>query len=347
MKKLLHIAWMSALLTQAGAQDPNFSHFFSNTQYYNPAATAIHSGFRACANTRFQWTHVPSNFNTAYLGIETQALNKTGLGLSFLSNAEGEGRLRTNNLMLYYSYRPIETRNFQIQAGFQSGIVQKRIDFSQFVFSDQLDEVYGSVNGTQFMAPSNDRIFYPDFGAGVMAMLNSPNHMNKDLKLLSTLGFAAHHITMPRDEFFNTGGKLPVKWVLNAGTNIFYHDVVYAPALIWETQGPFSTFSIGMNAVRQPIYAGFWFRNRTIGFKGNEFDSFIFNIGSNFSTKGEGRLKFGYAYDFTISRLRTSTYGTHELTLIYEYDDYILFAGAKKRKADKYRSRFLKCVKGF
>ncbi len=329
------------------AQDPNFSHFFNNTLYYNPAATAIHSGFRFSGNMRALWTHVPSNFNTVFVGAEALALNKTGLGFSYLHDGEGEGKLRTNNLSLYYSYRPVETRNFQIQAGFQSAVVMKHIDFTSFVFSDQLDEVYGNVNSTDFIAPANDRIVYPDFAAGVMMMLNSPNHENRDLKLFSTLGFAVHHLTNPTDQFFNSGGKLPLKYNLTATTNIFYQNVIYAPAFNWEQQGPFNTFTAGINMVRNPIYAGFWIRNRTLAMKGTQYDSFVFNIGSNIDLHDAGaRVKVCYSYDFTISRLRTSTMGTHEISVIYEIDDYMLFAGAAKRKQSRYKNRFLKCVHG-
>jgi type IX secretion system PorP/SprF family membrane protein len=343
--------WLAIALCVVGmhtrAQDPNFTHFYNNTLYYNPAATAIHGGFRLTGNVRALWTNVPSNFNTAFLGIEAEAPNKTCLGLSFLHAAEGEGRLNTNSLGLYYSYRPIETRNFLVQAGFQTTLVSKHIDFTRFVFSDQLDEIYGNINGTSFIAPNNGRIFYPDFGAGVMMMLNSPNHQNNDLKLLSTLGFAAHHLTTPRDAFFNTGGLLPIKWVLNAQSSIFYHNVVYAPAFIWEKQGPFSTFSIGLNAVLNPVYAGLWIRNRTASFTAERFDAFMFNLGSNFVLENGSKLKVCYSYDFTISRLRSNTMGSHEITLIYEVGDYLLFEGLIQRKKNRYKTRFLNCVDGF
>lgn len=347
MKAIFIILLFASAWTSSVAQDPNFTHFFNNTLYYNPAATAIHSGFRFTGNMRALWTNVPSNFNTVFFGIEAEALNKTGLGLSYLHDAEGEGKLNTNTLSLYYSYRPIETHNFQVQAGFQSAFVAKHIDFNSFTFSDQLDEVFGNINGTGFIAPNNDRIFYPDFSAGIMMMLNSPNYQNNNLKLLSSLGFAAHHLTSPQDEFFNSGGNLPIKWVLNASTSIYYQNVIYSPAFIWEKQGSFSTFSTGINMVRQPLYVGFWIRNRTAGFRANQFDSFMFNVGSNFTLESGNRLKVCYSYDFTVSQLRTYTLGTHEVSLIYEVDGYQLFATLAKRKEYKHKTRFMKCIDWF
>ena len=154
-------------------QDPNFSQFFHNPIYYNPANVALDNGLRVRGNVRNQWGPIPGRFNTGCFSMDAAGINKTGLGIIALSNNEGEGRLRTMQAGLMYSYRPVETKNFRLQAGFGASFVQKRIDWSRFVFSDQLDEVFGNVSATSFIPPGTDRVVYPDFNAGVSARFNS------------------------------------------------------------------------------------------------------------------------------------------------------------------------------
>ena len=74
---------------EAFAQDPNFSMFYHNPTYYNPAMTAIGNGFTFRSNYRSLWTPIPSKFNTFSVAFEAEAVNKIGKSES-LSKANFE-----------------------------------------------------------------------------------------------------------------------------------------------------------------------------------------------------------------------------------------------------------------
>ncbi len=343
MKRLAHITLLVLLTNSLSAQDPNFTQFFHNNLYYNPGMTAINGGLHLNANYRNLWGPIPSKFNTFSFAADAQAINKIGLGLIAVSDNEGEGNLRTNFVGFHYSYRPIETRNLRLQMGMSGSFVHKHVDFSQFVFSDQLDEVFGDVNPTSFVVPGNNQVMYPDFAAGAAVRYNNPNNRTSDYQAVTTIGFAFHHLTRPRDAFLSEQGRLPRKFVFHANTNIEWQNVIYAPGLIYERQSNIETFQFGMNIMKYPIFTGFWFRNRNYKFNFKSYDSFIFNLGA-FLKVNDTRMKFTYSFDFTVSRLKTASMGSHEMSVIIHLKDAVVFYGLVKRSKRKFSSRFLECV---
>ncbi len=152
-------------------QDTNFSQFYNNPTYYNPAMNAIGNGFTIRTNGRSLWSPIPGRFNTFTASIEMEAINKTSFGALGFSDVAGQALLRTNGGYLYYTYRPIETKNFILQAGLSGGFINKTLDISKLVFSDQLDEVYGNVKTSAYNIPNNSTL-YPDFSNGIALRYN-------------------------------------------------------------------------------------------------------------------------------------------------------------------------------
>lgn len=326
------------------AQDPNFSQFYNNPLYYNPGMTAINNGMSWRMNARNLWGPIAGKFNTFSASLDAEAINKTGLGLLAYSDVAGEGMLRTQGGNVYYSYRPIETRFLIVQAGFSGGIVHKSIDWSQFTFSDQLDEVFGNVNGTAFTPPGYNQVIYPDFSAGAAVRFNGGKHESRDKKMTTTLGVAFHHLTRPRDAFISDGGRLPLKWLIHGNTSILYRGLIYAPGFIFEKQNEFRTFTVGTNIVKSPIFAGLWFRNRTYTMSLKSYDSFIFNLGLSTVFNKTTHMRITYGYDFTVSRLKTAAMGTHEISLVFDFDDKVLFRQIQDKRKENHRKRFKVCV---
>ncbi len=343
MRQLIYIFLLVFTVNIARSQDPNFTQFFNNHLYYNPGMTAINGGLHLSANYRNLWGPIPSKFNTSTFSADAEAINKIGLGVILLSDNEGEGRIKTNSASFSYSYRPLETRNIRVQLGASAGFVYKNIDYSYFVFSDQLDEVHGDIYGSQFVIPSQDNVMYPDFSAGAVVRFNNPNNRYKDYQAVTTVGFAMHHLTRPKDAFLGDQARLPRKLTLHANTHIQWEGIVYAPGVIYEKQANMTTFQIGTNIMKYPIFTGFWFRNRNAKFQGRNYDSFIFNLGA-YTRLGDVRAKFTYSFDFTVSRLKTASMGSHEVSLVLNFDDVIIFKNMQKRANRKQSTRFLECV---
>lgn len=327
-------------------QDPNFSMFYNNPTYYNPGMVAIGNGFTIRANTRSLWTPIASKFNTFSASFEGEAINKVGIGVQAYTDLAGEGLMRTSGANFQYMYRPVETKNFLMQIGFSAGLVNKYIDWNKLVFSDQLDEVHGVVQPSAFQNPNFRTVSYADFGSGIALKFNGNQKKKRRFysKSMGTLGAGFHHLTSPKDAFLGDGERLPIKIVGHGNLNILIGRLIFSPALIYERQKKFETFTIGINVINKPFFGGFWFRNQNYMFLPQNYDSFIVTFGTHLAGKNQTTYRIAYCFDMTISRLRTSSIGTHEVSFIIDMDNRVMFQKIRNQK--KMREKY-KCPEDF
>jgi type IX secretion system PorP/SprF family membrane protein len=327
------------------AQDPNYSHFFINEIYYNPGLTGINNGVRFTGNYRNLWQPIPGKFNSGTVALDGAGYNKMGLGLVLGGDNEGEGKLKTTSIAGNYSYRVVETRNIRLQLGVQGSYVRKTIDWNQFVFSDQLDEVFGNVYATDFVIPGDNLSQYVDFASGAAIKFNGGRGDGRDGKAFTgTFGVAVHHLAQPNDAFFGSTGFVPRKINVHGEMKFITNSLLIGPAFMYEKQWTFNTFQIGTNFSRSNMFTGVWFRNRHVALSAKKYDSVIFNFGLNKKLPNDVRMTVCYSYDFTISRLRTSSFGTHEISAVFEWGNKVLFSRIAANKAKKSKYRFIPCT---
>lgn len=316
-------------------QDPNYSQFYNNPIYYNPAMTAINNGMTFRANARNLWGPIPGRFNTFTASLEAQSIFKMGIGGNVYSDVGGEALLRTTGAYFTYSYRPVDTRNVIVQAGVGGGFVTKSIDWSKLTFSDQFDETLGNIHPTSFNRPNYNRVSYADFTTGIVARFNGkPARTRGSFKRMSmTVGGSVHHLSQPKDAFLGDSQRLPLRMVLHTHANLLFNDVIYSPGIIFEQQNEFQTFTAGVNFIDRPFTFGIWFRNRNAALNYRRYDSFIFTVGLNLPSETATSWRVMYSFDMTISRLKTSSYGTHELSLVIDFSDKVLFQKHLRKRA--------------
>lgn len=346
MRVLLLFILLIIAAENSNAQDPNFSQFYNNPVYYNPSMTAVNNGIAVRLNARSLWGPIPGRFNTFSFSAEAQTMYKMGLGIMAYSDVGGEALLRTAGGYVNYSYRPVDTKNFILQAGVSGGFVTKNIDWSKLTFSDQLDETMGKYKESNFNRPNYNSVSYADFSAGLVARFNGSTRKQRGSfkRFNATLGGAIHHLSQPKDAFLADSDKLPFKLVFHASSNLLFNDFVVSPGAVFEMQNEFRTFSVGSNFISQPFIIGIWFRNRTAALNIKQYDSFIFTLGLNLRTKYETLWRVTYNFDMTISRLKTSSYGSHELSLLFEIPNKVLFS---KNVNSKNMRRRYQCPKEF
>ncbi|GDX47681.1 hypothetical protein LBMAG25_04990 [Bacteroidota bacterium] len=312
------------------AQDPTFSQFYLNPLYVNPAYAGMNEGLRVCANYRNLWGRIPSRFPTYSLSVDAQNLSiSSGLGFNIISDTEGEGSLRTQSFGVFYSYRAILIPKHMIfHGGIQTSIVSRRVDWSSLIFSDQIDPVLGVVKPTATPEPNQQNVFYPDFSAGGVLRFN---HNTRRKKLLATwtLGAAIHHLVQPNESIIRQRSVLPRRFVGQAGVLIpIRHEVTrnkiaINPQVLYEQQGPMRTFMASVTTLVQPVYAGIGVRNQTPLIPDiRRQDALFISFGLNSNWNKEIFYKMGYSYDLTVSQLKASTAGTHELALVIEFKKF-------------------------
>lgn len=169
LKRILTIAFLlTAILQEVKAQDPQFTQFYANPLYLNPAFAGVARCPRFILNYRNQWPAIPGNYITysASYDQHVDALSG-GIGVLVTNDVAGQGTLNTLNFSGIYSYHLEVNRNFSIKAGFQATYAQRTLDWSKLTFSDQIDSRYGFIYSTKEVFGPNS-VNYVDFSAGMI-----------------------------------------------------------------------------------------------------------------------------------------------------------------------------------
>ena len=323
-------------------QDPNYSQFFNTPIYYNPAYTGLYNGLNVRFSFRDQWPNLPVDFRSYYFSADLGDRNLPGaggLGLIVTSDNEGIGFIHNLGLGLTVGVR-IPIFSFLIsQVGIKANLVQKSVNWDDFVFSDQLDERYGINNnsGTDFVRPDRSKRIYPDFAAGGLLQFTS-----EDEKVTFTTGFAMDHIFEPDESFLATGeSKVPRKIVVQADAVITTNRTISGnpnyrgwddpvklnPGIIYQHQGISQSLALGMNLSKFNFYLGAWFRSTMSKQASN---AMIFMAGYKYHFTEDATIKFFYSYDLQIGGNLQETGGAHEISLILEFRDLQLFGNNYK-----------------
>ena len=169
-------------VSKTRAQDPQFSQYYANPLYLNPAfAGNVYLG-RISLNYRKQWPSIPGAFTSYNFGIDHHFRNaKSGVGLLVLSDKAGSGGLSYTKVSGLYSYYLNVGRKKVLRFGLSAALAQRAIDFSKLTFGDQI--ITG--NSTSISASNIQSLTYIDFNTGVLYYTPmfwfgaSFNHLNR------------------------------------------------------------------------------------------------------------------------------------------------------------------------
>lgn len=287
------------------AQDPQFTQFYANPLYLNPAMAGTARCPRFCLNYRNQWPAISGNYVT-YSASYDQHVDALGGGIGILvtNDRAGRGILNTTNAALMYSYQLNVSRKFTLKFGLQAAYFQKSIDWSRLTFGDMIDERRGFIYDTKEVPGKNSK-GGADFAAGVFGYTKRFYG-----------GFAAHHITQP-DEGLLTTSKLPLKITGHFGALLPVGDkskeIYISPNIIYQRQQNFQQLNLGLYVSKGSIVGGLYYRNQ---------DAFIMLLGFQ-----QQFFRIGYSYDVTVSKLTNATAGSHEISF-----SIVLECRAKKKK---------------
>lgn len=298
------------------AQDPVFTQFFAAPMHLNPAFAGISYFPNITVGYRNEWPTLPNAYITYQLSYEqTLATLNSGVGLTVVSDAEGDGIYKSTHIGANYAYNAQINDALAIKLGLGAGYGQKRLDWSKTLFWDQLDEMNGNV-GTPTMedAPERSTRSYLDLSAGMLVVTPyvygglSARHLNApDLQLLTTDASGV-----------DTDGKLPVALHMQLGGQIPLNDKkpdderfsFVSPNILVARQRDQYQVSVGAYAKAWLLYGGAWYRHT---FTNQDAVAVLGGV-------QKGMFKLGYSYDFTLSELAGKTGGAHEIMLGVNFD---------------------------
>ncbi len=319
MKKKL-FTWLALALfaSKLNAQDPQFSQFYANPLYLNPAFAGTNVCGRLATNFRDQWPQIQGTYVT-YSASYDQNINKFGgLGMLVSTDNAGKGVVVTNRVGLMYAFNQPINHDLSFSFAVQADLEQKSLNGANQLFGDRINPKTGPSNIYGEIVPST-KVMYPDFSSGLIVYSK-----------YFQAGFAAHHLLTPNQSFMNGESLLPRKFTAHAGMIIplYNHGPKYlrqesyiSPQIIFQQQKDFREINIGMYMKKGPLTGGLMYRTR---------DAIIVSVGIQ-----KSNFRFGYSYDVTFSNLGTANVGSHEISMGY------LFKCAKNKPN---KIRVLPCV---
>jgi type IX secretion system PorP/SprF family membrane protein len=317
------------------SQEAYYSQYYNSPTYYNPATAGLYQGLNIRIDYRDQWPQYSDDLKTYNFSMDIAERfmpGAGGLGIIFNTNKEGKGFIRRNMIGAIGSARIKINRYWVSQVGFMAAYVQKQIDDTEFIWSDQLDDKHGLLYPqSSFSGFSEDHISYPDLSLGGVLRYEKRY-------VISNIGFAMHHVTRPNESFSNLEIKLDRKYVIH--TDFVIQQISnpkkgfkFNPGLLYEYMSGFNTFTLGANIAKSALYTGIWYRNKQSQIY--NYQALILLAGLNIPMVNRySRIKLMYSYDVSINGMQ-GTGGAHEITLRFEFDQIHLFK-SKSSFADDY-----------
>ena len=330
--------------TDSKAQDAHFSQFYSAPLLLNPAmAGTIDGTFRIASVYRDQWrsaleqplkTYAFSGDAKFEIGRTAKQPDLFGVGMTIYADRAGLYNLNTTTVTLTGAYHKAMSSktNSYLSLGFQAGISQRSIGYSNLTFGDQFNSIDGYTLGTLEELPPNN-YGVADFSVGLL-------YTAKPSKTMSyQVGGGLFHFNQPNISFYNKDDNVnpaliknnPLDAKLSLHASMSYNTsnaIRWNPRLLYLQQGQHNEANVGLGIRLQPdpgkaqaFHFGPWLRgtNHADGFgiesvillAGFEVDNWI----------------FGFSYDQNLGDLSGNRQGLNafEVSVIYigEHDNSI------------------------
>jgi type IX secretion system PorP/SprF family membrane protein len=297
IRPLIYFTFLLILIASGSrAQDPHFSQFYANPVYLNPALVGTTDGYRVVLNQRQQWSK-PVQYVTSAVSLDGRINSiKTGWGIQILNDNQINGMLVQTKASLAMAHRIEISKDQYLGMGLNIGVYQKRLNWADLVFEDQIDPRHGLINPTDERF-GRDKIAKATVSVGLLYFSETVFG-----------GVSANHVNRPAENFTDTSnGRLAIKYTAHVGGVIEINQPgqiqFISPNIIFEKQGPFSYLNLGLYYGVEAVSVGLYYRTD---------DSVIGLLGLNFSN-----FKIGYSYDYTVSKIATGDNNSHELSVAY------------------------------
>ena len=283
-----------------GQQDPTFTQYYFNTQSINPAyaGTWDNTGFMVLG--RHQWvgmTGAPTSYTFSFQ-TPTRSQN-VALGLNVIADIVGyEKRFSLN---FDYSYRVKITKKTNLRLGVKGGITSYSNNLTNYTGYP------GDPADPMFMTDINNKLM-PNFGVG--AFMNNKEFY---VGLSSTQIFKTDF----KDNYSNYSSKGELRHFYLMGGYVFElsERLSFKPTFLVR-------YNFGASMVVD-LTANFLLGEKVwLGANYRTGDSFGFIAQWIFDNK----LRIGYAIDYSITKLHSFNYATHEVMVSYELPAWSTFS---------------------
>lgn len=280
--------------------------------FLNPALTGIvDANFRVHAQYRNQWKSVAFKpYNTALLSLDAPK-GKWGFGGQIINMRAGVGNYNVLQGLLSLSYAvPLDKNKYNnISFGIQAGATQKKIEAGLYTYDNQ----YNNTNGGYFdQSMSSGESFNRQ--SFVTEQVNAGflyYNAKQQSRLNPFLGYSAFNLTSPKETYFETSNKLPIRHYIHGGLRINVTELFYVlPKVLVMMQKNASeqlySIDIGYFLKEQEFYllAGANYRNKdaTVIYVGARKNNYIAKISYDANTsslKDVSKYRGAFEISFT------------------------------------------------
>ena len=310
MKKYLFITLVFVISSSyLSGQDPQFTQFYANKLYLAPSFAGAVQQDRLSMTYRNQWPSLPGTFVSYAVAYDHFFSNfNSGIGLLILRDVAGSGKLSTTNFGVQYSY-DIKINNWwHVRPGISFIYTQTGLDFDKLLWNDQIS--VGGTTGTIEQRPGLETRGDVDFSSSALVYSDK-----------MWFGLSVDHLLKPKNSLYGNDITVPLKASLFGGTQVIRKGRLLNPideslsiAFLFKAQDHIKQLDLGLYWFKSPLMLGVWYRGIPVLNKEKVGDAIAFLAGYKIED-----FSIGYSYDFTISRLLSSTGGAHEISMIYEF----------------------------
>ena len=316
--KIITLVTLLSIARTGFSQDPEFSQFYANPLYLNPALAGATSGPRAVAGYRNQWPGMGNAFITYHASYDMYISQlHGGAGLDITYDQAGSGNLNTLIISAMYAYKFNITDRLQASGAIKGGYYQWNLATTKLTFGNP-----GNWDPILSDYDYYNMVGVPDFGTGIFLSYDN----------LVYGGIAVDHLAEPNISFSSIN-SIPLyrKFTAHAGSVINLRsggsdedrEFSISPNVLYQQQFKFHQLNLGFYLTIDPVILGAWYR-----YNFENSDAVIPMIGFHWKN-----LHVGYSYDYSLSKLKDASGGAHEISASWQ------FAAIEKRRV----IRAIKC----
>lgn len=323
MKRICYI-FLLIITKQLYCQDVEFSQYYANPLYLNPAFAGSDNYARLALSYKTLLPSTYGSYNNYSASID-KYYDEVGGGLGFqiMNDRQSQGIINDLGFSLIYAYHTQLKKNWALSTGIRLGYNIKTLNGQNLIMPDMIDPVDG-ISGTSSEEGIYQQSMYFDFSAGLLTWFDN-----------YYFGLSVDHLTKPQISLGSDDpGPIHRKYTIHGGmeipllNSIYREYITISPNIIYQQQGASSKINLGVYFNKKYLSTGMWIKTNT-QFKLNGIVVMLGYV-SDYAT-------FAYSYDvpFYLGGFDGIISGSHEVTFLYKF--------MYKRKRKKIKA--IKCPK--
>ncbi len=296
------------LLKQVFAQDAEFSQYYANPLYLNPAFAGSDEFARVSLNYRTLMPNSFGDYSTYSASVDKYYdILSGGVGFQVLNDRQAQGMINDLGLNLVYSYHAQIRKRWAVAAGFRLGYNIKTLNGKDLVYPDMIDPSTG-ISNSGIESGVYQKSMYFDFSFGMLTWFEN-----------YYAGITVDHLTKPQISLGSDNpGPIERKYTVHGGMEIpFYNSLervhmTLSPNLIFQMQGSSTKLNLGVYLNKNYFTSGIWLKtNLDFNFTGT-----VLMLGyiSDYFT-----LAYSYDIPFYLGDIGSVILGGHEVTFLYKF----------------------------